>query len=418
MLGTLRPSLFFTAVLVPLFALGSGNTCLYDGKKHDDRYGKLEHFTGEFTCNDMDTGKLTSREKHTDGKRDGAFSKYDSRTGELEEEGFYKDDKYDGVRKVYHKGKLSQEYAYEGGKVLGVQKSYEDGILHRVYLMVDGQNTADTDFSLNKKGQLMQLQCGSRQIGRKDGEWCGRYAKQSTVSLYTEDGKLSATEQYLWGKRHGTSKKFNVASGKLMREENYENGASLKDGQKNYDKSGAVLSKTDCDSSRKNCTETDFFEGGEQKKLVVKYAAGKRVSENEFYQNGKPRREILRTGDSFKITEYFDSGVVSSKGTYAEAIDWYWDPYIPNGVVEYFSPEGILSGRNTYKNGRLEGKCDYYWKLDGHDIHEESDFEKGRVVKRKIYVDKLPVSEAEYMPDGSVKSQKRLKKSPVEGLVI
>ena len=69
-------------------------------------------------------------------------------------------------------------------------------------------------------------------------------------------------------------------------------------------------------------------------------------------------------------------------------------------------------------SGRLEGKCDYYWKLEGHDVHEESLFEKGRVVKRKIYVDKLPVSEAEYMPDGSVKSQKRLKKSPVEGLVI
>ncbi len=410
------------SMLVMLVVLGaqtivSANNCFYDGQNRDDRKGELTHFTGEFTCKDSDTGVLVLRERHKDGKKDGAYATYDFKTGAIEEEGFYRNDKYQGVRKVYHQGKISEEYAYADGELLGVQKSYDEGKLTRVYLM-SGESTPDTELMFNKNGQLTSLKCGASQISVKDATWCGRAGQLSTVSLYSDNGKLVQTEQYLWGKLHGLSRRFSVETGKVRLEERYENGIRLQEGQTVFDSSGTVAAKTDCDQARKKCSDTVFFEDSQKKKSVKTWMEGQLAGETDYYQNGKISRSIEKTGETFLITEYYDTGIVSSKGTYIAAIEWYWNPYIPDGVVESFGPGGSLWRKETYRSGRLDGKSDYYWKMQGHDVHEESEFNKDRIVKRKIDVDHQPVCEYEYMPDGSIKSRKILSKPPVEGMLI
>src|SRR4051812_39308858 len=98
---------------VPLVAAASGNLIYYNGKKFDDRYGKPEHFTGEYSMRDMDTGKPTLVESWIDGVPDGAFTKYDARTGKVEETGSHRGGKLAGTLKRYDaQGEQFLEYTY------------------------------------------------------------------------------------------------------------------------------------------------------------------------------------------------------------------------------------------------------------------------------------------------------------------
>ena len=196
-----------------------------NGKKWDDRYGKPQDLTGYLEYRDGD--KVRSREQWVNGEKDGPYVHFDlfKCKGECkpDEMGTYRHGKVDGIRRSYRDGVLTMENAYVAGKLTGVQKDYRDGVLSRVYLTDDHERVV-SEMSFNKKGQLTQLSCGAQPIGKQDAEWCGIGGKQSTVTLYSSEGAVSETDQYLWGKRHGTSKKFNVRTAKVMREEQYKAG--------------------------------------------------------------------------------------------------------------------------------------------------------------------------------------------------
>jgi antitoxin component YwqK of YwqJK toxin-antitoxin module len=354
----------------------------------------------------MDTGQVTMRETWVAGERDGAFTTYDSKTGAVEETGRYRKGKYHGVRKRYQNGKLQSELAYVDGETLGAQKEYNDGVLSRVYLKLPGSRLPDTEITFNKNGQVKSLKCGEQPIGKKDATWCGRDGRQSTVTLYSDDGKVSDTQQYLFGKEHGLFKRFNVRTGAVMREEVYENGQRLEAGQRAYNAKGEILAKTDCDARRTSCTETQYFEGGKETKVVTFWKAGKIDKRAEYYQNGKLREERLTVGDRFRITEYYDSGRVSSKGIYVLAGDWYWRPYLPDGLVESYDEDGALYHRGIYKVGRLDGKSERFWKEGGHAFRSEDQYRDDRLVSEKVFLDGRLADEFEYAPDGSQKSHK------------
>ena len=81
----MRHFVILACVLCPAGALASGNVCFYNGKG-DDGHGKPEHFTGEYSCKDMDTHKVTLIEQHVNGLRDGKFVEFED-TGALKAEG-------------------------------------------------------------------------------------------------------------------------------------------------------------------------------------------------------------------------------------------------------------------------------------------------------------------------------------------
>jgi antitoxin component YwqK of YwqJK toxin-antitoxin module len=411
-----------------------------NGKKWDDRYGKPENLTGYLEYRD-EHDQVRSREQWVNGEKDGPYVHFDlfSCKGECkpDETGTFRHGKVDGVRRRYRNGALESEYSYVAGKVIGVQKEYDNGALSRVFL-TNAAESRVTEMSFNKKGQLVQLSCGAQAIGKQDAEWCGLRGKQSTVTIYSADGAVSETEQYLWGKRHGTMKKFNVRTAKLMREEQYksglldgtskhydaetgkvleeeqwEAGKPLKGGQKRFTKEGGLLAKTDCDEPRTSCTETLFFENGGQPRTMTSWKKGKTVARKEFFQNGKVSEDLRLEGDRYQIDEYSDTGKLVSKGTYVEANDWYWRPYVPDGVVERYDEDGTLAEKRTFKAGVRQGKAVSYWTEKGHKVREEAEWEKDAMKTQELYVDDKVTDRFEYFPDGSLKTHQSVAASPL-----
>lgn len=395
---------FIFFVLAATAAHASGNVKLFNGQERD--VDPPQHFTGEVSYRDMETKKISSREQYVEGEREGPYVEYDIKSGNITDSGTYHHGKYHGVRRHYgDDGVIQHEYAYSNGELQGVQKSYRDGLVDRVYLMVPGNNLPDVDFQLNKKGQLTTLSCGKQSISKQDAEWCGMNGKQSTVSFYTDDGKVRSTEQYLWGKRHGLSQKFNVKTGAVREEEKYEHGKLQKDGEKIFDKAGDLLVKTDCDDKRESCTETEFFEGGKDIKTLTVWKKGVLDQRTSKYQNGKVRESLTTEKDHKHIVRYNDEGEKQSDGLYVASSGWSWQPYVPDGTVEHWY-DGTLSMRARYKEGNREGVSEFFWVKDGKKVREESTYTKDRLVKQKLFVNDKLAGELEYLPDGSLKSRK------------
>jgi antitoxin component YwqK of YwqJK toxin-antitoxin module len=396
-------------VVVVLAASGAaqagGNICLYNGAKLDDRYPAPKDFTGDYSCKDMDSGKVTLREHHVRGLRDGAFSKYESRSGVLEESGTYRADKLEGVFRRYHEGVLQQEWLYVAGKRKGVQKELKDGAVSRIYLIGD-DGGVDTSIHLNKSGQLTSLECKTHPIGRQDAVWCGFEGHQSSVTLYDDQGHKRAEEQYLAGKRHGLFRRYNVATGAVIDERSYESGKALKDDERHFDKAGTLLVKTECDPKQPTvCTETALFEEGQKTQLVTKRIGTRVIKRQEYYQNGKLKQELVADGDRIRMSDYYDNGQVATKGTYLESPS-EWNPYLADGVIEDYDRDGTLESRETYARGQLHGHAERWTRDEGAKLKEESEFERDKLMHQKHFRNDVLTDESEFFPDGSIKSHK------------
>lgn len=390
-------------VLLAATAFAGGNIKLFNGQQRD--VDPPTRFTGEVAAQDIDTKKISSRAQYVEGVREGPYVEYDLKSGNVIDQGTYHHGKYHGVRRRYgDDGIIRQEYAYSNGELQGVQKSYDDGIVSRVYLMVPGASSPVVDFRLNKKSQLTTLSCGNQAIGKQDAEWCGLDGKQSTVTLYTDDGKVRATEQYLWGQRHGLSQKFNVSTGKVREEERYEHGKRVKDGEKVFDAAGELLIKTDCDDKRNNCTETEFFDGGKDVKTVSGWKKGELDQRTQRYQNGKVRESMTTEKDHKRIIRYDDTGAKRSEGLYVMSDGWSWEPYVPDGAVEHWH-DGQLVMRARYVRGSREGVSEFFWVKDGAKVREESTYAKDRIVNQRFFINDKLGAELTYLPDGSLKSR-------------
>src|SRR5262249_27492400 len=152
----------------------------------------------------------------------------------------------------------------------------------------------------------------------------------------------------------------------------YERGESVKAGERHYDRSGTLLTKTDCDDARSSCTETEMFDDGKTVKRETFWKQGKVAKQTDKYQNGKPSKVTVIDGDHFAITVYFDTGTVKSRGRYVEATDWFWQRYIPDGIVETFREGGGLWMKETYARGRRQGPSVEVWETQGHKLREEA----------------------------------------------
>lgn len=410
-------SLFCALVLVGVALAGpahASHDCFYNGRVHDDRTGDPVEFTGEYTCKDRATKKLVKREHYVRGKREGESAQYHPQSGKLEEAAVFHDGKRDGPLRRYTDGVIYLEQNYRRGKLAGLQKEYKDGKLSRLYLVGD-DGRPDTQLYFNSQGQLTMLDCRTRAIGRDDAAWCGFNGKQSTVTLYGDDGKKRATEQHLAGKKHGMFRTFNGETGAVLAEEHYQNGERLPAGQA-FDPNGNLLVKATC--AGKTCTETQYFEGGKEIRKVTVKEGPKLLKETEYYQNGKRSQEIaFSDGSQLSITSYYDNGQIESKGPYIRSTSPYsWRDYEPDGVIESFAYDGSPLARITYQRGERHGPAVRHVERDGKRYKHEAVYQKGRMVLEKIYSGDTLLEETEYHPDGSTRSHREHKQ--VEGKKI
>ena len=86
----------------------------------------LIYFVNRPKKNYWGNGKLKSKEKFKNGRRNGIF-KYYHYNGRLKSEGNFKNDKKDGTIKHYHdNGQLSLEEKWKNGKNVGPNNSYDE----------------------------------------------------------------------------------------------------------------------------------------------------------------------------------------------------------------------------------------------------------------------------------------------------
>jgi len=106
----------------------------------------------------------------------------------------------------------------------------------------------DTRISFNDKGQLKNLSCGDKAFTKADAEWCGFNGKIGTANMYTANGKLERSEQYLNGKLNGLYKEYDTETGKVIKSIQYKDGASV--GESKASAQGETLFKSNCDSNQ------------------------------------------------------------------------------------------------------------------------------------------------------------------------
>jgi antitoxin component YwqK of YwqJK toxin-antitoxin module len=386
-------------------AHAGGNVCFYGDKKFDDRYAPPTDFTGEHSCKDIDSGHVVLREHLVRGVRNGPYIKYEARSGQIEESGSYRNDERDGLFRSYRDGAVVGEYTYADGKRRGLQKSLSSGVVTRIYVAGDNERP-DGELRFNKDGQLSAITCGTRPIGKQDNAWCGFDGKQSTVVLFDEQGRKRAERQFLGGREQGVSRTFNVTTGAVMSERRYENGKALKDGEQHFDRSGTLVSKKVCDPKQPNvCTETSYFPSSQQASFVATHAGTRLTQSTEYYQNGRPKEEIVTDGDHVRIRDYYDDGKVTTNGAYVEVPD-EWSPYAPDGVVEEFDRSGMLRARERYVRGQRQGSTEFWDVREGITLHTDAQYDRGNLVRVKHFANDVLVDESEYFPDGSTKSHK------------
>lgn len=101
-------------------------------------------------------------------------------------------------------GALLREETYRNGAPVGIARGwYASGQLRRVsFYQDDGLERAVAQFTA--KGQLRELRCADRAMlapHADDDAWCGHNGGASNVTLYRENGSVSAKSSYERGKR-------------------------------------------------------------------------------------------------------------------------------------------------------------------------------------------------------------------------
>jgi antitoxin component YwqK of YwqJK toxin-antitoxin module len=392
-------------------AFAGGYEKYFNGKKHDDRYSEPKNFTGTVTI--KRDGKLEEKYSMRNGKKHGPFVEYDSQ-GRIEDKGAYADDKMHGKWMSYGKssaypGKLSSIKNYVMGKTQGVQEEYEDGKLERRYY-VKPNGSMDTDIYFHpKNGKLKSLNCGEFSVMKSDRQWCGLAGKPSKVKIYNEDGSLRKIEGYYKGEMHGRIKSY--SKGKVYKYETYENGKSLKGPALGESKNGGKWIVKCAKSNKKKCKEIAYFKDlPKQKEIVIQWDGQDKVSETEYFQNGKTKYKIDVKGSSGKVyaKHYYDNGKLEREGYYSNRSGYYWGHYyrrmVPNGLIKSYTREGKLYSEENYVEGKEQGLHKRYC-YNSKKVCSKSEYENGRLKSQRNYDQNGKLVKAEeYFPDGSKKS--------------
>lgn len=157
-------------------------------------------------------------------------------------------------------------------------------------------------------------------------------------------------------------------------------------------------------SKGKIVEESVYFEEG-QIKQVTFFDHDLEKKQSIYYQNGqlKSERHIIESQSpdlKYAYEEYFDNGQLAQTGVrLGTHIDGVLD-----GAIKTYLRTGELATLSVYDRGERAGT----WKYANDKYHIEDIYKNGKLQTRVIYdkATKLEIKRSEFMPDGSLKSEK------------
>jgi len=286
-------------------------------------------------------GSIDESSNYLNGKLEGESIGYYS-NGKLLYKTIYKNDELDGSYKRYNKrGALVQDKMYISGKLNGKYYSYYD----------IGQEALEYDVKYDNGapvGTVLQYSLGKEKIfevtyqnGVKEG---------LEISYYLNGAKKREVE-YVNGNFQGSYKSYN------KNEVLIEEGVGVEDENsgiwKEYYPNGKIKTKK---TYKKGKLDGSYIEYASNGKLYYEdiYRKGELIGYKFYNQEGEIIKEANKKGGEFYYEGYSVYGNKTAEGLYniKGGLEGKW---------KYYTANGVLSSKGTYKNRFTTGKYYNYY---------------------------------------------------------
>lgn len=349
-----------------------------------------ENYTGFVRCFDRDTQEETRSMSYSRGKLHGREKRKWPGGASMEQE--YRDGKRHGEYRKYEDGKLIEISHYVDDRELGETLRYsKTGKLIRKIDRREPESTS-TWQNFDEAGRLTEAGCGlqvSWAAGLKDCRWKG----PSPLVFFHPNGQKSAVIELRDGLRHGLTTTFD-REGVKDGEERYLKG--LREGLFVDLQDGRPRRAANYAAGEKSGDETEYFADGSRKKVTT-WRAREAAKVTEYFQNGAKKFEQVRDGDQLIESRFNDDGQLEDRAQFRGRER--------AGPHERFFPDGGTALRESYLEGRLQGRLQSYFD-DGRP-EEDSTWERGHVTARKRWdSDGGLVEDEAFFEDGSRKKKK------------
>lgn len=315
-------------------------------------------------------GNLKSRVKLEGDNYQGEYKAY-SEQGFLEEHSNFLDDKYDGIRKLYHplgEEFLRLEIPFKEGLTQGKVKRY----------FTNGNIDMEVEFQDDKRVKEEKQYFRNGNISYvytySDGLLTGPYKS------YYIDGNIHTEGMYQDDKPHGKWTYY-FKTGSKSEERNYAEG-ELNGDKINYDYNGEIIYR-------------------------AIYANGEITTYSFFNRNGQLIEKADKLAKNHKYTNYYGNGNIRSKGTMNSNQE-------NNGNWEYYSVYGALASKETYNKGEITGpdsayftngalqSITYYKEGEAQGLHTTF-YIDGTIEEEGYYIDgEMDRIWKSYYPDGTL----------------
>ncbi len=346
-------------------------------------------YTGIVRCFDSDTQEETRSMSFLNGKLTGREKRKWNDSEAMEQE--YRDGKRHGEYRKYKDGKLTEVSHYVDDRELGEALRYSPSgkLIRKLYRREP--DSASTWQNFDEAGRLEEAGCGlqvSREAGLGECKWPG----PSPLVFFHPSGQKRAVIELRDGLRHGLTTTFD-REGVKSGEARYVKG--LRDGLWLELEDGKPRRSIQFVAGERAGEETEFFSDGTKKK-VTGWKDRREVKLTEFFQNGAKKFERVVDGEQAIESRFDDDGRLEDRAQFRGRQRF--------GAHEQFLPDGGLSLRETYTEGRLQGRRQS-WFEDGKP-EEDSQWQKGNVTTRKRWdSDGGLVEDEAFYEDGSRKKK-------------
>jgi antitoxin component YwqK of YwqJK toxin-antitoxin module len=357
-------------------------------------------------------GKLQETAVFKNGVKDGIHKlyydkgwHYHEKDGTLREEIPYKDGVIHGTRKVYYKsGYLEQKTPYVEGKRNGLEKNYYDGFMRFI-----SSETFYKDDRIEGVQKIYRYQL----FGKREFEIPYKDGKKEGMSIgYHLNGKVEYEIPYKDGKQEGVEREY-YEDGKIKREIPYKNGE--KDGvEKYYAENGAVTGVFPYESGKRVGEHKSYYDDGKLQytlnyidgkeegveesyyhngnlKSVKVFKSGKEIGvSKEYYENGNLKEEIQKGLKKWVEKLYYENGNLKEETSY--------DSGHKDGVNKRYHEDGKIKLEALYKKYKSDYKYkDYYYSAREWQKHY---LENGAVIEITYNSSDEPVGGACLGADG------------------
>ena len=321
-------------------------TIYYEDGSYEERYykdGTLDKEIIKYNINGVIIKKITV----IDGKKEGKCIEYDS-NGNIVFECFYKDDELDGTFKRYSNNKVILEENYKNGILDGKFTLFSNS----GKIIIDGfykDGKREGEWSYNNLQELLQM---------KDLEYIFSNEYEYLFSLIQKDIALTEFNTLYEFIENNNYDVFNIKG-------SFKNG--LKEGEWEFYTYINDIEEGELFVSKFENEKINLYKDDKLVRLLLKKYSyveeGEKIKLEIFYENGKMRQKLYQNnylfleGDDFdnnksgKITEFYNSGKISTIIDWKESIE-----EIGYGNEAYGFRRIVGKAKKFYENGKLFGE--------------------------------------------------------------